>query len=607
MPGIGGAPEGGFFTGGGMSAEVPHLFPVALDGIAYQLDMKQRGLFKRNSIQVLRAQADTSNLPGESSINPEDLWRRAQKTWHHGAGQQYLDQDDSSPARFRSSKGIDVWEKWQMSLLPDSERKTASANVNQTLVAVGSRLYWGDGTTLRYTTDPTPAAPVWTVVTGTSAQIINALASDGHNVYIANGTGGIFKTDKSTGAAAAWATGNVSLVAYVKGRVMAAYQNMLYNVTAAGALPGALFTHPNTDFRWVGFAEGRGHIYAAGYSGDKSLIYRTQVRPDGTALDIPVVAGELPDGEVVRSIQGYLGFVLIGTDVGVRFALPDGNGDLNVGALIRIGQPVRCFEPQDRFCWFGWTNYDAASTGLGRLDLSVFTSPLTPAYASDLMSAAQGDVLGVATFGDRRYWVVSGSGFWGQTLNRVAIGTLESGLITYGIPDAKVAITLQARHKTLVGRVRLAIAVDGGAFTEVGSNATPGSKETTLPTNQVSGETFEIRTTLERDAVLTLGPTVTRHTLRTYPGPNRGHIFMVPLLLHETLVVKGQEKHIDPEERLNRIIRLVQEHRLVPYQEATSSWAVFVEDYEWIPDFETLDGKFWNGTCVVKLKAVADY
>lgn len=606
MPGVGQPPEGGFYTGGGLSADVPHLFPVAIDGIAYQLDMKQIGVFKRNSIQLLRNQADTSNIPGESSINPEDLWRRGQKSWHQGAGQQYLDQEESSPNRFRVSKGIDVWEKWQISLLPDTERKTASANVNQSLVAVGNRLYWGDGTTLKYTLDPSVAAPVWVTVTGTSAQIIQALASDGHTVYIANGTGGIFKTDKSTGAAAAWATGNVSLVGYVKGRVMAAYQNMIYNVTAGGALPGALFTHPNTDFKWVGFAEGRGHLYAAGYSGDKSLIYRTAVRPDGTALDIPVVAGELPDGEIVRSVQGYLGFLLIGTDVGVRFALPDGNGDLNIGALIRIGKPVLCFEPQDRFCWFGWTNYDATSTGLGRLDLSQFIQPLTPAHASDLMSTAQGDVLNVVTFGERRYWVVSGSGIWGQTINRVPSGTLDSGLVTFGIPDAKVAMSVQARHRVLSGRVRIGISVDGGAFQEVGSNSTPGSKDTTLPTNQVTGETFEIRTILERDAVMTLGPIVTRHTLRTYPGPNRGHIFMVPLLLHEALVVKGQERHINPEERLNRIIRLVQEHRLVPYQEAMSSWAVFVEDYEWMPSSETLDGKFWNGTCVVKLKAVAE-
>ena len=76
--------------------------------------------FSRESQPVLRAQADTGSTPGEQSINREDLWRRAQESWHHGAGQVYLDRADSDSSRFLSSKGVNVWDKWALSLLHDT-------------------------------------------------------------------------------------------------------------------------------------------------------------------------------------------------------------------------------------------------------------------------------------------------------------------------------------------------------------------------------------------------------------------------------------------------------------------------------------------------------
>ena len=602
MP-IGGAPEQGFFEGGGLSAEVPHLFPVALDGNAYLVDYESKQ-FKRTSIQLLRQQADSSNLPGEQSINPEDLWRRAQESWHHGAGQSHLDRRESDDARFRRSKGLDVWTKWQLSLLPEVTLKRASIASNQNLIVAGTRLYVVDGTTMVWTTDLT----AFTTVTGLPGVAAVGIASDGHNVYTAHVASGIYKTDKGVNASASWVTGTVGVIGYVKGRVMAANANVLYNPTAAGALPTALYTHPNADFTWVGFAEGPGHIYAAGYSGDKSLVYRTQVRADGTALDIPVVAGELPDGEVVRCIQGYLGFILLGTDRGVRFCNVDGAGNLIPGKLINIGASVRCFEPQENFVWFGWTNYDSGSSGLGRLDLSVFTAPSTPAYASDLLAPVQGIVGAVVTINNVRAFVVQGSGLWGEGTNRVATGTLESGQMTYGMPDPKIAMFLQARHLALVGSVGLAVAIDGGTYVTLGTGVNVGSIESVFGANQARGEKFEIQTTLSRSAsVPTTGPTLTRHTLRISPGPNRGEIFYVPLVLYETIEVKGVERQVDVRTHLNHIRGLIRDHRLVPYQEGYDQYNVFVEDYEWVPDKETEDGTFWDGICTVKLKSVAEF
>lgn len=597
--------DSGFYQGGGLSQLVPSLYPVALDGHPYLVDLKS-GAFKRQSIQLLRTQADTSNLPGEQSINPEDLWRRGQETWHHGAGQESLDRPDSDSSRFFRSKGIDVWTKWNVSLLKDTERKVPSTtNVNQNLLAVGTRLYWADGATLKFTTDPTGTSPTWTTVTGTGANPISGLATDGYNIYIAQGSNGLYISNRTISTASSWATGTANIVNYVTTRLMVGQANVLYNPTGSGALV-PYYTHSNTDFVWTGFAAGQGQIYACGFSGDKSIVYRITIRQDGTALDIPIVAVELPDGEIARSIQGYLGFVVIGTDKGVRFATQDGQGNLTLGSLIRTASAVLAFEPQDRFVWFGWSNYDGFSTGLGRLDLSVFVAPLTPAYASDLMVTTQGVVTSVVTFNDRRYFTVSAYGLVGETTNLVASGTLESGKITYGIPDTKVGMFLQARHLPLAGSVTLGVSIDGGNYIDLGINNTALSTITSLPVGERAGEYFSIRSTLARAGGLATGPTLTRHTLRAYPGPIRGEIIILPLLLHETLEIDGLERYIDPQTELNWIRALVNDHRLVVYQEAERAVSVFVEDYEWSPHAETLDGRFWNGTCIVKLKAVTD-
>lgn len=603
MSPIGGAPEHGFFTGGGLSAEVPHLYPVALDGDPYLVDYATK-TFKHVSIQLLRQQADSSNLPGEQSINPEGLWRRAQESWHHGAGQTGLDRRDSDDARFRRSKGVNVWEKWQLSLLNEVTLKRASVASNQNLIVAGARLYVVDGTAIQFTTDLTAFTPV----TGLPGAAAVGIATDGYTIWTAHGASGIYSTNRGVTPAAVYATGTVSVLGYVKGRLMAANGNLLYNVLVGGgaALPAPLYPHPNVDFTWVGFAEGTGCFYAAGYSGDKSLIYRTAIRPDGSALDIPVVAGELPDGEVVRSIQGYLGFVLVGTDRGVRFAEADGQGNLVLGNLIDIGASVRCFEPQEKYVWFGWTNYDSGATGLGRIDLSVFTAPRTPAYATDLMAATQGVVGAVVTFLGGRPFVVQGSGLWAEGVNKVPVGSLESGLVTYGLPDAKIAMFLQARHLALAGSVGLALSTDSGAFVTLGTGVDAGSVETTFSANQARGGRFEILSTLTRSAAApSSGPTLTRHTLRVYPGPDLGEVFYVPLVLYETIEVKGQEKQLPVRERLNHIRSLIRDSRLVSYQEGNDQYSVFISDYEWVPEAESEDGQFWNGICTVKLSSVA--
>lgn len=601
------------FEGTGTSSLVPGVYLVAIDSRPYVVDFSvdtRRDEFRHRSIPLLRPQADTSNLPGEGSLNPAALWRRSVESWHKGAGQVYFDRTDSDSDRFRSSKGVDVWTRWQLTLLPATGSRLSSANTNLYMAVAGSDIYICDGTALKFTANITTASPSYTTVTGTGAAAPTSIASDGYNVWTAHAANGLYTTTRGAAAATQLVTSALSansVVGYVKGRLMLSKDNAVYNITstAPAVLPAALMTQANTDFVWVAFAEGPNSIYMAGYSGDKSLIYRTAVVADATSLAAPTVAGELPDGEIVRSIQGYLGFLVIGTDTGFRLAEIDSNGNLNIGARVATASPVRCFEPQDRFVWYGLTNYDASSTGLGRMDLSVLNDT-APAYASDLMVAGQGTVQAVVTFQNVRVLSVSGLGVYVETTDKLASGTLDSGLISFGISDPKVPVFLDVTTAPLVGSYVSSLALEGGTFDQVGTSSTAGSVTGEYPLPQTMAHNFELRVELDRSGSdSTTGPTFYRQTLRANPTSRSGFDILVPVRLHETVLVGDAEYDLVPSVELAALDELRTSRRVVTYQEGGQSYAVTVENLDWIPESIGRTGTELNGCLVVHLKSLA--
>lgn len=596
-----------FFSGSSSAADVPGRFDVALNGRGFMLDTSGEQSFTRRPIALLRQQADTSTAPGEATLSPEELWRRSQDDWSHGAGQTFLDRKESDNRRFRSSKGVDVWERWALKLLGDTASKRATSGTNLLLCVVGTRLYLTDGASLVYTTSLT-GIPTWTAVTGLPAPAPSAIASDGFNVWTAHGSSGVYRTTRSSGAASSLATGNVTQVGYAKGRLMAADGPRLYNITdlvGPAALPTVLFTHPNTDWLWLGFAEGQSSIYVIGYSGDKSAVYQITIKSDGSGLNQPTIAATLPDGEIVQSIATYVGgIVLLGTNKGVRFAVENSDGSLNIGGYISTTSPVLCFEPQDEYVWYGLTNYDGLSTGLGRLAPTVFTDDLVPAYASDLMATGQGAITSVVTFGNVRVFAVSGLGVFQEQTTRVASGTLDTGLITFGIPDTKVGMFLDTKLRAAVDTNRAYISVDSGPFVLIGTRSSTSVDPFLV--GERTGETFEVRHEIvNADGDSTTGTVITRYTLRAYPNPHQGEVLTVPIRLFERVDTRTTQKDLDPAMEYE-LIRLLQTSRqLVPFQVGAESMTVLVDDHQFNAEKPTKTGKGWQGVCVLRLKALA--
>jgi hypothetical protein len=567
-----------FFTGTGASQLVPDVFPVAINGRPYMLDMASNQFTRQFDARV-RDSVDQSAEPGESAINPQGLWRRSQSSWHYGAGQEYSDTAESEAFRFQTSKGVDVWDKGKLTLLKDTTEVLADSAGNLQALTVGTRLYVGTGEDVKYTTD----LSTFTDCTSEPGGNVGGMATDGFNVFVAFAENGIHNVTTSSDEFGSHITGTDTFVnlRYVKGRLMASQDNDVYNFTAAGEPGSPLFTHSNTGFRWVGFAGGQNHIYMGGFAGNQSLVYRTTIKADATSLDAPIVALELPVGEIITGLDSYLNFVLIGTTTGIRVATSDAEGNLVSGPLIELGSSVTSFSGNGRFVWFNLDDFDSTSTGLGRLDLGVFVSANQPSFASDLMVTAQGNVSSVNTINGRPVFVVSGLGIYVQhATDLVTSGYLESGIYRWGVPDAKFIPKLDLRCLPLVGSIAISVASDDGAFTDFTTFDTEGLKEKTLDGPETKIFEAEIKITLTRSATATAGPTLTRWMARAYAAPLRSQIFIVPLIMHHKLSIHGREYFQDVDREMLFLRDLVETPRVINYQENTETFSVVVEDVQ---------------------------
>lgn len=593
---------------------VPGLYPVAINGRPYILNTDPQAIevygenFKEESLPLLRAQADQGRTAGEQSLSPSQFWRRSADSWHSGAGQAVYDREESSATRFNTSKGIDPWTRYQLTLLPSCTNILASANTNLVSVATNDLFYVADGTTLKRTADLSSFANI----TGAPAAQANSLAAAGAVVYAGYGASGVYSVAGTVATVAK--TGQADIVGYAKGRLLVGSANILYNPLpgAGGALgtPAAelVSTNPDTAWRWSAFAEGPSQIYAAGFVGTNSRIYKIAGQPDGTGLTAASVAATLPTGEIVRSMYGYLGYLVVGTSKGVRFATIADDGNITLGALIPTPGPVWCADGVDRFVWFGWSSFDTTSSGLGRLDLSVINDGLAPAYASDLMGTGLGVVRGTGVIGARRLFTVDGVGVFAEQLTPLTTGFITSGQISFGLSDSKVPVAVDLKHSPLAAgaSIQVGLSVDRAASTTIGASDQPlsVSPAEAISTGQRRSEETELTFTL--NAASGTGPILTRWTLLAYPAPPGSSVVILPLILANTVTAF---RDIDlPQNPLNEYSFLTGLHtsrEIITCQVGDVTFQGTLEEFTWVPDRHTFDLHWWSGTFIAKIRRIA--
>jgi hypothetical protein len=174
---------------------------------------------------------------------------------------------------------------------------------------------------------------------------------------------------------------------YVKDRIIMCADNKVYEFSSsATAMPTAVYTQTNASHVYTSIAASGPAIYIAGYNGIQSTIQKFTLSTAGVmpTLTSAVVAAELPAGEIVHKIYYYLGYMMIGTNRGVRVATAsDVDGSLNYGPLIvETTQPCFDFAARDHYVWCATSV--GGEPGVIRIDLSNELETLRFAYANDL-------------------------------------------------------------------------------------------------------------------------------------------------------------------------------------------------------------------------------
>ena len=508
-------------------------YDVAVGGLPFFYAISDARPYVRQTAPFRKDQFDNGNEPGEQSLT--GWWLRSQSSFHAGTGIKFFDpenNDQNGRYRFTDSDNVDIWTKGQVTLLKETANMTGVTTGVYKLISVvdGSTnkvVAWTPANTTinNYTASGTAVTYTHVVTAGLDTATL-AVATDGAHLFVADNdhiyTG---KIDTPTsGYSEYYNTGSEKVVlAWVKQRLVGCIGASVYELTSAKGsshtLPTPVYTHPNSDWNWTSISEGGSAIYAAGYLGGNSAIYKFVLSTAGVmpTLTSGIVAAQLPIGEIVYKIESYLGYLMIGTNKGMRVAsISDTTGDLSYGPLIfEDTNGVRDFAFRDRFVWAAGTVNGYA--GLYRIDLGLEIEPLRFAYAKDAyLNSATGYATTVDFIGNTDQIAFTTSGSNGIAVQSATVlassGSITTGKIRFSTLEPK-------NYKRLLGRgiftsgsftmSSLATNTNGSdtQYDHITYDAGVDAVEVTTSQPEVAQEFLAYKFTLDRDTTdTTSGP-----------------------------------------------------------------------------------------------------
>ena len=392
-------------------------YDVALGGLPFIYAISDARPYTRQTAPFRKDQFDNGTEPGEQSLT--GWWIRSQMSFHSGSGIKFFDPattDENGHYRFADSKGVDVWTKGQATLLKScTEGHITTGAIASNGVAqqhmrsikwstfTGALLHDYYDVDKIKVTDPSNPVHFIDYNAGAGVYPVYAICDDGTNAYwVTNATsGGTTKFTvfgkPLTGSSASTADEfkvfdnsqivSHAIVDYVKSRLVICADNKVYeSAPVAGATPTLVYTNPATAFVYTSITASGPAIYISGYNGAQSQIEKYTLNTAGVmpTLTSAVIAAEMPVGEIIHKIFYYLGYMVIGTNKGIRVAdVSDQDGSIKYGPLIvETSQPVYDFAGRDRFVWAATSV--SGEPGLIRIDLSNELEQLRFAYANDI-------------------------------------------------------------------------------------------------------------------------------------------------------------------------------------------------------------------------------
>jgi len=545
-------------------------YDVAFAGYPFLLSTSDETPYRRVTAQYRKNQVDMTREPGEQTLT--GWWLRSQSSFHLGQGIKFFEpqQDESLRFQFTYSKGLDVWTKGQATLLKDVSSYSSVTNGLQT-----NKRPYQSARSIRYSSKD--AVLVWdgykidkveadgTVVSfvsytpGTDYPILSVCDDGTFAYWVTNKVGTnrlqVNKRPLDSSSAAtemftsATITATNAVIEFTKERLVMAVNNSVYEFAiSAVALPTAVYSHPNASFTYTSITSSGAAIYLSGYNGIQSTIQKFTLTTTGAmpTLTSAITAAELPVGEVVFKVYYYLGYMAIGTNLGLRVAdVSVSDGSIAYGPLIfESEQPVYDVAGYDKYLWCT-TNVDGRP-GVSRVDLGQQVgTQLVFAYAWDLYDPTlTGFYTTACAFvgnTDRLAFVTSNNGttngkVYIQELTRLTpTGTMRIGYIRYNTLENKIFKLLQPRYDTTNGALNV-YSIDstdneyligtfeqGAVITEVGIPY-PNTPQ------QYLGFKFEMaRSTSNTSA----GPLFTGYQVQVLPSIKRQRLIQYPVELYD--------------------------------------------------------------------------
>ena len=490
---------------------------VQIGSHSYAIDLAQT---VRRPIASLRQTVDGNAEAGEGTLDNSALWKRTQSDFILGQGQPYFDQEEeSNRRRFRAVSGFD----------PVSDRRAlAVAKTCSSAVAAYAGGTSGAPKLLRTRSNwwiiPTATGIVkrtasltsftTTNVTGTTAAKDATVFGD--TTYICDGAS-VFSGSITGSSVSSFSTVDTDVIDATLGRLVCGHDGELFELSSAGAKV-EIYTHANPQWAWTDFAVGNAGVYCAGNDGLRSEIYLMTVIDSDGAFVAPSPVATLPAGELIRTVEYFGGFLVIGTNKGARLAQASQSGYLNYGPRIALGDTYGIqFDGQ-----FAYVTCSAFPTfggpGVVVLSMDRFTAPLTPAYAGGWPVSASGYTAYDVGANDGQVLCLVGNATNVQlfsTVSSYGTATFWSGQITFGTPEPKQFQVLEVVFDALTSGQSVTASVydkQGGTLLASVTEASVGATSV-LVTGESKQESFEVK--IEATGAVV----VRRWTIRAVPAP----------------------------------------------------------------------------------------
>lgn len=556
-----------------------YAFDVAIGGLPFLLNVNDTTPYRRSTARWKYERVDQAREPGEQTLD-SGLWVRSQTSFHLGEGIQFQEalEGNAEQLRFRyfTGQGIDPWTPGQISLLKDTTKLfPAATNSSGRVISLPATISGVDyvlhidcaaasGTNIRVARVTASGTSTSLILGSALSTEILAAETDGTTLVLVTAQY-IYDYDLTAASPTLHqhyhintANAASATIKYVKNRFMLGISYVTGTSPIAGVYELPFTSHGGTinlstitpiantttvpiGWIWSSIAEGRGAIYVAGYAGDKSAIFK--VAPDSTgALGAAVSVADIPRGETVRSLFGYLGtYLAIGTSRGVRIAAIADDATIVYGPLIfNTTNPILAFAARDSYIYAGVKSGIGGASGIYRIYLGQLLDDGTYPYATDIVASGTTgsvDALGFFPTSAQLFFSVQSSGTWLQhATNLVSEGTLQTAIVNWGTLEKKAWKRVRVETGTLNGNIEIYADANEGR-TQITTLTTGNSYNTDFDlsaayaSTQVNGQ---LAFTLYRNVDdATKGAIMKGYAIKAIPSPTRSRLIQLPLMCYD--------------------------------------------------------------------------